>query len=116
MRTTDTEEYDQQKCFEFYHESYLQKIQCDIHDRWNWVLDEMIFAFEHLVDDKWEEKFSSGHINIVWVNDEEHPKLKRMEHGPNHTYKCDYEGLQKVYDRIDNGLRLFGKYYRNLWD
>jgi hypothetical protein len=50
----------------------------------------------------------------VWNMD--HTSLKRMEHGPNHTYVCDYEGIRKVYERIDNGLRLFGKYYRNLWD
>lgn len=25
-----------------------------IHDRWDWVMAEMIFAFQHKVDDKWE--------------------------------------------------------------
>lgn len=25
-----------------------------IHDRWNWVMAEMIFAFQHKVDGKWE--------------------------------------------------------------
>ena len=53
---------------------------------------------------------------MIFVPDDENPKLKRMEHGPNHTYVCDYEGIMKVHERIDNGLRLFGKYYRNLWD
>jgi hypothetical protein len=28
----------------------------------------------------------------------------------------DMEGLEKHQDRIKNGLRLFGKYYDNLWD
>jgi hypothetical protein len=28
----------------------------------------------------------------------------------------DKEGLEKHQDRVDNGLRLFGKYYENLWD
>ena len=28
--------------------------------RWDWVMDEMIFAFEHHVDNKWEEKYSKG--------------------------------------------------------
>lgn len=116
MRTIDTEEYDHQKCFDFYHEPDSQKLQCDIHDRWNWVLDEMIYAFEHLVDDTWEEKFSSGTIDTIFVPCEDNPKLSYMERGPNHTYVCDYDGLRKEYDRIDNGLRLFGRYYRNLWD
>jgi hypothetical protein len=90
------------------------------HRRWEWVLNEMIFAFEHLVNDTWEEAFSSGeldikHVPCEWYDDGK-PKLYSTEHGPNHTYKCDYDGLRKVYDRMDNGFRLFGRYYRGLWD
>ena len=90
------------------------------HRRWEWVLDEMIFAFEHLVDDKWEDAFHSGvhdikHVPCEW-DENGKPKLYSMEHGPNHTYKLDYEGLRKVYDRMENGFKLFGKYYRGLWD
>ena len=44
------------------------------------------------------------------------PKFSTMEDGPNHTWKCDYDGMNKVNERINNGLRLFGKYYRGLWD
>ena len=33
--------------------------------RWDWALDEMIFAFEHKVDDSWEEEFRSGEID--WI-------------------------------------------------
>jgi len=53
MRTTTTEDYDCQTTFDFYNDPELSKqnIQCDIHDRWNWVMDEMIFAFEFIVDD-----------------------------------------------------------------
>lgn len=90
------------------------------HRRWEWVLNEMIFAFEHLVDDKWEDVYHSGvhdikHVPCEW-DENGKPKLYSMEHGPNHTYKLDYEGLRKVYDRMENGFRLFGKYYRGLWD
>lgn len=83
--------------------------------RFDWVLDEMIFAFEHLLDDSWEDAFRSGEIDIVWEQCEDNPKLKQMGHGPNHTYVCDYEGMNEVQKRIDNGLVLFGKYYRGLW-
>jgi hypothetical protein len=116
LRATTTDEWDRQHTFDFYNEDVPKEGVADIHARWNWVLDEMIFAFEHLVDDTWEEKFSSGTIDTIFVPCEDNPKLNRMEHGPNHTYVCDYDGLRKEYDRIDNGLRLFGKYYRNLWD
>jgi hypothetical protein len=80
----------------------------------------MIFAFEHLVDDKWEDAYHSGEHDLIHVpcewDENGKPKLYSMEHGPNHTYKLDYEGLRKVYDRMDNGFRLFGRYYRGLWD
>lgn len=61
--------------------------------RWDWVIDEMIFAFEHKADvhGDWENKF--------FVND-----------------KYDKEGHEKIAKRIDNGFKLFGKYYQGLWD
>ena len=90
------------------------------HRRWEWVLNEMIFAFEHLVDETWEDAFCSGehdmvHVPCEWYEDGT-AKLYSIEKGPNDTYKCDYEGMNKVYKRMENGFRLFGKYYRGLWD
>lgn len=93
-------------------------------DRWNYILDEMIFAFKCKVDDSWEDQFHSGEIDIVWnetgetffnpiTNKEE--KTFTMDNGPKHTHKCDYEGMRVVHDRIQNGFRLFGKYYGALW-
>lgn len=62
-----------------------------VHYKWEWVLNEMIFAHESIVDDSWEEKF--------------------------HTDSgFDLEGFKQYNKRIENGLRLFGTYYRNLWD
>lgn len=92
--------------------------------RWDYVLGEMIFAFEHLVDSKWEDAYSSGEIDFITVPVDVHGnEVPKGEHkyyqwkdGPNHTYKCDYNAIQEVYKRIDNGLLLFGKYYRGLWD
>jgi hypothetical protein len=101
----------------FEDEEQYEKESWDItHRRWEWVLNEMIFAFEHLLDDSWEEAYRSGHIDMQFVPYEDNPKLSRMVDGPNHTYQCDYDGMNKVYDRMDNGFRLFGKYYRGLWD
>ena len=84
--------------------------------RWDWVLDEMIFAFTCNVDDSWEDEFRSGKHDIIFVPCKDNPNLREMEHGPNHTYECDYEGMKKVQSRITNGYRLFGRYYSNLWD
>ena len=97
-------------------EQYEKESWDIIHRRWEWVLNEMIFAFEHLLDDSWEEAYRSGVIDMKFVPCEDNPKLSTMENGPNHTYVCDYDGMKKVYDRMDNGFRLFGLYYRSLWD
>ena len=94
------------------------------HDRWDWVMGEMIFAFECKLDDSWEDQFRSGEIDWTSVpvdkDGNEVPKGQhryyQMKDGPNHTYKCDYEGMKVVQNRIDNGFRLFGKYYQGLWD
>ena len=88
--------------------------------RWDWVMDEMIFAFEHHINKEWEEAYRSGefdHKSVAceWYENGK-PKMFRLEEGPNHTYKADYEGMRIVEDRIKNGFRLFGKYYQGLWD
>ena len=92
--------------------------------RWDWIISEMIFAFEHRLDDSWQDEFRQGEIDMIWVPvdkdgnevDRKDAKLFQMRDGPNNTYKCDYEGIQKVEERIQNGFRLFGKYYQSLWD
>lgn len=120
MRTIDHEEWDSQFCFEFYHEPDLQKIQCDLHDRWNWVMDEMIWTFEQLVDDDNDSQFHSGNWDMESVpcewDENGKPTLYTFKEGPNHTSQFDIEGYQKHQERIANGLKLFGKYYRGLWD
>jgi hypothetical protein len=58
--------------------------------RWTHVIDEMIFAFECVAD---------------------------MDKQDNYTKSIgfDAEGFRKTDERIANGLRLFGKYFRALW-
>ena len=88
--------------------------------RWDWVMDEMIFAFTCKLDDSWEEAFREGEIDwktvpSAWDKNGK-ATMYSMEDGPNHTYKCDYDGMKVVQERIQNGFRLFGKYYQGLWD
>ena len=91
---------------------------CPTHfDKWDWVLDEMIFAFESKHND-WEEQFHSGEHDTHWIEHTE-GKLKghsEMVKGPNDTFKIDMKGRRAYQKRISNGFRLFGKYYENLWD
>jgi hypothetical protein len=88
--------------------------------RWDWVLDEMIQAFECKVDDKWEDQYRSGEHDLKSVpcawDDNGKPTLYNMEKGPKDTYVCDYDALLLHTKRNENGYRLFGKYYSNLWD
>jgi len=92
--------------------------------RWDWALAEMIFAFECKVDDSWEDAFREGEIDWISVPvDRDGNEVAKGEHrfyqmkdGPKHTFKCDYEGMRVVEARIQNGFRLFGKYYQALWD
>jgi hypothetical protein len=88
--------------------------------RWEYVLNEMIFAFDHKADDSWEDAFRSGEHDLIHVpcewDEAGRPTMYQMKEGPNNTYKCDYEGMQVVEARIQNGFRLFGRYFQNLWD
>lgn len=121
LRYTETEDYDPQKCFDFYHEEKAEKLEVDVHVRWDWVLDEMIWAFEQLQPDcDWESQYTTGEYDLrseacKW-DENGKPLLYQMKEGPNHTVVTDWEARQKHQDRINNGLRLFGKYYQNLWD
>lgn len=60
------------------------------HDRWTWVIEEMIWAFEQIVDEDSEAQY--------------------FENG------YDRDGLKAHYDRIKRGTTMFGKYYQALWD
>jgi hypothetical protein len=83
-------------------------------ERWDWVLDEMIFAFDSKVNDGWEDQFETGESDLQWKQLE--GGMSEMVRGPNDTKVYDWEGRKKYQERISNGFRLFGKYYENLWD
>ena len=55
--------------------------------RWDWVLDEMIYAFDC--------KANKDDVIMRFENNKE---------------------IDKEQERISNGFRLFGKYYEALWD
>ena len=59
-------------------------------ERWDWIMDEMIWAFGQKCRDDWESDYDYN--------------------------KWDMEGLKAHQERMSNGFRLFGKYYENLWD
>ena len=74
--------------------------------RWDWVMDEMIWAFEQkLVDDSTDKFYDWTEVDkAVNINDQ----IKKL--------KVDHKGLDAHNKRMENGFRLFGKYYQGLWD
>lgn len=93
-------------------------------ERWDWVLDEMIWAFEQQLID-WEEQYSTGEADIYSVpvdkdlneiEDEDAAEYFEMRRGPNDTLVIDFEGLKAHRARMARGTTLFGKYYSSLWD
>ena len=93
-------------------------------ERWDYVLDQMIWAFQEKLED-WEEKFYSGETDTKFVKikeivgrnkDNKGEELYEMVQGPNHTFEVDIEGMKKFQARMTNGYKLFGKYYEGLWD
>jgi len=82
--------------------------------RWDWVLAEEIWAFEQLCKDDAEGQFfdhsayeSSKAGTDAWLDD--------MTRAVSRV-KYDQEGHKIWADRMQNGFRLFGKYFRAHWD
>ena len=72
-------------------------------DTMDWVMDEMIWAFEKCRD-HWEADYYGPYID--------------GEDGvfSGHFEWTDNEGLLAHQERMTNGFKLLGKYYENLWD
>lgn len=94
-------------------------------ERWDWVLDEMIWAMNEIVNEEdGEAQFFSGEYDMRFIPidenrnecSEEEADAFQVVKGPNDTREIDMDGLRAYNARIDNGCRLFGKYFRNLWD
>ena len=86
-------------------------------NRWNYAIGEMIFAFESDTKD-WEKEFCTGEFDMEFVETNRKLngcKITTLEKGPNHTYQRDEVGIGKYRARMDEGRRLFGKYYNGLW-
>lgn len=75
--------------------------------RYSWVLDELIWTFEQLANDDNNESQFYDHTESSKEKDF-NKSIKKL--------KVDRTGLEAHQKRIENGLRLFGKYFRTLWD
>lgn len=115
MRYTETEEYDSQSTFEFYHKAE-NKLKHDVHTRWEWVLDEMIWAHQMVLNDNIMEMctITKSELDFSKYQEDEGKvvvPLRWKQHG-----EYDWDKIKELEARLSNGLRLFGKYYQACWD
>jgi hypothetical protein len=117
-------DYDSQESFDFYKDTYNDAFD-QACKRWEEVLDKMIWSFQQLALEDYEEQYSHGTPEYDWVpsdkqyvnpdNGQLEDTFTMVDKNPTEHW-LDIEGLRKHEERIQEGLELFGKYYRQLWD
>ena len=92
-------------------------------ERWEWVMDEMIWAFEQHgeEDDTAQYYHNRDQLEMVFTPLEDGRPAGTLgfshQKDPNKPpYFRDVDGLKKHEERKANGRRLFAKYYDSLWD
>ena len=93
-------------------------------DGWDEVLDKMIWSFQQLtLDEDYDSKYHHGKMDLGWkpiaitnpATGIVEEMFEMVDKNPNeHWY--DQVGHMLHEKRIQEGLELFGKYFRNLWD
>lgn len=93
--------------------------------QWDEILDKMIWSFQQLALEDYEQEYHHGEVKFDWKETNEsfyNPLTNKVEktyemidtNPSDHWY--DIDGHQEHERRIQEGLELFGKYYRHLWD
>jgi hypothetical protein len=83
----------------------------NFHQRWDWVLNEMIWAFEQLVDDDADSQFYTDADPALPRSAPDISFDEGMRRG-----KFDKDGYTAWQNRKTHGLTLFGRYFEGLWD
>jgi hypothetical protein len=116
--------HDSQDSFDFYKETHNESFEegCK---RWDEVLDKMIWSFQQLAIEEYDTEYHHGKQEYDWVKtDKQYPNpisgkmeatYQMVDKHPDQRW-YDHIGHQMHEDRIQEGLELFGKYYRALWD
>ena len=107
-----------QTCFDFYAEGNDDAWAAG-HKHWEEIMDKMIWSFEQVLDEDWDEQYWLVKPVIDWDDiaskegfDEKGLKeIKWKVRG-----ECDWDGRMMHSQHIREGLELFGKYYQDLWD
>lgn len=95
-------------------------------DSWDDVLDKMIWSFLQLsIEDDYDNKYHHGKMETDWVESDytytdpitgKIEKTYQMVDKNPEEHWFDQIGSQEHEKRIQEGLDLFGKHFRDLWD
>lgn len=92
---------------------------------WNETLDKMIWSFQQIALEDYSDLYHHGDPDFDWI-ESDHTFLNPITGKIEKTYQMvdknpeehwyDIVGNQLHEERIQEGLELFGKYFRSLWD
>jgi len=82
------------------------------HDRWDWVVNEIIWGFENMIADDAGDRQFSRDKDPSKPRDEPGLSLDEMM---NRT-EYDFEAYKVFSNRVQNAMCLFGKYLQGMWD
>lgn len=114
---------DRNYCFDF-----IKEDENAVFDRgvakWEETLDKMIWSFQQLaIEDDYDHKYHHGQMKIGWkpiqlpnpVTGVVEEMYEMVDENPDeHWY--DYVGHRLHEERIQEGIDLFAKHFRDLWD
>lgn len=115
--------YENQYSFDFYSETADWAFEQST-KKWDEVLDKMIWSFEQLIKDDYDSLYHHGTAKYDFVESDEYTnpvtgELEKMyqmidKNLGKHWY--DHVGHRLHEEKIQEGLELFGKYFRTFWD
>jgi hypothetical protein len=116
-----------QGSFDFYQETHDESWKVGT-ERWDEILEKMIWSFEQILKDDYTDQYHHGDAEYNWIKSDKMylNKLSPITGKVEATYQMvdrnptehwyDGVGHLKHEERIQEGLELFGKYFRSLWN
>lgn len=118
------ESYADQRSFDFYEDSYDEALAAS-ERQWSDILDKMIWSFQQIALDEYEQKYHHGEAKYDFVkSDKQYPNpisgqmentYQMIDRNPTEHW-FDHVGLALHEERIQEGLDLFAKHFRSLWN
>lgn len=116
------EDWSAQDCFDFYKDTHDAAFR-EAAKRWDVILDKMIWSFQQIVVDDYSAIYHHGDMSLDWIDSDityPNPVTGKLEKTyqllDNDKHWFDSTGYFLHEERIQEGLELFGRHYRSLWD